>query len=251
MRRTITFTDDAFPETAGLDTGVSHALALAVGEGTAPETFRLHPAVPIVAFGRRDTIEPGYRAAVRAARARGFEAIERLAGGRAAVFHRGTLAFSWAIPDPDPRAAIHDRFRELSDLMVSAFRRLGAGDAAVGELPGEYCPGEYSVHVGGRVKVMGVGQRLVRGAAHVGGVVVVEGGDRIRDVLVPVYRELGLSWDPDTAGALSDVLGGVSTAGVAHAIRAELERRHDVRTGSVPGPVVRHGRTLAPGHRSA
>ena len=38
---------------------------------------------------------------------------------------------------------------------------------------------------------MGVGQRLVRGAAHVGGVVVVDQGDRIRDVLLPVYDALG------------------------------------------------------------
>src|SRR3546814_3395762 len=45
-------------------------------------------------FGRQDTITAGYRDAVRAARSMGYEVVERLAGGRAAVFTTGTLAFS-------------------------------------------------------------------------------------------------------------------------------------------------------------
>lgn len=248
MSRTITFTDEAHADVPGLDTGVSHAVALEVGAGTIGETFRLHRASPIVAFGRRDTIVPGYRDAVRAARAQGYEAIERLAGGRAAVFHDATLAFSWAIPADDPRTGVHERFRQLSDLLATAFRRLGADDATVGELPGEYCPGAYSIHVAGRHKVMGVGQRLVRGAAHVGGVIVVDGGDHIRDVLLPVYEALGVEWDPATAGSLADVLGPVDVRAVARAVRTELARRHDVVDGSLPARVVARGTELAPTH---
>ena len=40
----------------------------------------------------------GFEAAVEAARAAGFEPVVRLAGGRAAVFHEGTLALAWATP---------------------------------------------------------------------------------------------------------------------------------------------------------
>ena len=40
-----------------------------------------------------------------------------------------------------------------------ALQRLGL-DARLGELAGEYCPGEFSVNLAGRSKVMGVGQRV-------------------------------------------------------------------------------------------
>ena len=63
--------------------------------------------------------------------------------------------------------------------MEDSFRRLGV-DARVGEIPGEYCPGAYSVNARGVKKLMGVGQRLVPSAAHVGGVVVVNGANRVQ-----------------------------------------------------------------------
>ena len=44
-----------------------------------------------------DRARPGFREAVAAARSGGWEAILRLAGGRAAVFHRETIAFAWCM----------------------------------------------------------------------------------------------------------------------------------------------------------
>ena len=137
----------------------------------------------------------------------GFEAIERLAGGRAAVFHSGTIAFSWTMPDGTPRDDVMARFDEAADIMMRALRRLGI-DARVGEVAGEYCPGQHSVNARGERKLMGVGQRLIRGAAHVGGVVVVGDGERIRNVLVPVYEALGVEWRPETVGSVEDEVEG-------------------------------------------
>lgn len=191
-----------------------------------------------MAFGKQDVVAPGFREAAAAATATGFLPIIRLAGGRAAVFHEGTLAFSWMIPDPDPRRNIRKRYRELSDLMVRAFTRLGA-HAAVGEVPGEYCPGEYSVHVHGR-KVMGVGQRLARHATHIGGVIVVRDTALTRNALLPVYAALELDWNPATVGSLSDELPGVTLAVAAEAVLAEFASfgtlvpgRHDAGTLSL------------------
>ncbi len=235
--RAIRFSEESFTDRPARDTAVSRAVLLGVGAGEEPETFRLHRTADLVAFGPHDRVSPGYARAVAAARAHGFGAIERLAGGRAAVFHAGTLAFSWAIPDPDPPAGIRARFAELADLVVAAFRTLGL-DARVGEVPGEYCPGEWSVNARGAVKLMGVGQRLVRGAAHVGGVIVVADAARVRDVLVPVYDALGLDWDPATAGSIADELGRpVPLAEVATAVRAELARRREVVDGPL-GPAA-------------
>src|SRR5918996_345664 len=126
-----------------------------VGAGELPETLRLARPGPIVAFAKQDAVAPGYADAVDAARAGGFEAILRLAGGRAAVFHEGTLALSHAVPDRDPRPRIHARFEATAALLARALARLGV-DARVGEVPGEYCPGGYSVNAGGKRKLAGI-----------------------------------------------------------------------------------------------
>ena len=201
----------------------------------------------MVAFGRADRVTPGYPAAVRAARAHGFAAVERLAGGRAAVFHESTIAFSLALPEPEPKTGIQERFELISELMVDAFVALGV-DARIGELPGEYCPGKWSVNAAGKVKVMGVGQRLVRRAAHIGGVVVVDDGDRIRDVLIPVYRALGLDWDPRTAGSLADRSPGLTTDLVMESILEQFRRRYPIVEGSLGSEVLRSAESLLDDH---
>jgi lipoate-protein ligase A len=248
VRRIQLFTEH-YAAVAGQDTGISHALVTAVGQGRQPETLRLHRTGNIVAFGKHDTITPGYANAVAASIAHGFTPIERLAGGRAAVFHTGTLAFAWAIPTDDPRTGVTARFTEISGLLTAALRSLGV-DATVGEIPGEYCPGAYSIHAHHRVKLVGVGQRLVRGAAHVGGVISVTDGWRIRDVLVPVYRELGLEWLPSTAGAIDDLVQGVTVDDVRTAVVDAFSERFELVPSRMPDDIVRSGLELAPSHIS-
>ena len=247
--RSVTLHTSAYPDEPGHDTGIAHAIVQAVGAGALPETLRVHRTGDLLAFGRHDTVTPGDPAAVAAARAAGFVPIERLAGGRAAVFHRGTLAFSWAIPTPDPRTGVVERFRTIAGIIADALTSLGV-PAAIGELEGEYCPGAYSVHVANRVKIMGVGQRLVRGAAHVGGVVSVTNGRRIRDVLVPVYRELGLEWAPGTAGALDDFLPGVTLERAQQAILDRFASDLALQPADIPPEMVDEGRRLAAIHIS-
>ncbi|MGD2103311.1 MAG: lipoate--protein ligase family protein, partial [Acidimicrobiia bacterium] len=135
----------------------------------------------------------------------------------------------------------------ISTLMADAFAALGV-DARVGEVPGEYCPGGWSVNVGGLTKVMGVGQRLVRGAAHIGGVVVVDDGHRIRDVLIPVYRALGLDWDPRTAGSLADRSPGITPRLVSQSIENQFAERFDVIEGRLPGDVLSEADDLVEDH---
>lgn len=222
--RTIQLLRDSVPGAPALDTAVSRALLEAVGSGATPETLRLYRPDDVVAFSGLDAASPGFRPAVAAARAGGFEAALRLAGGRAAVFHTETVAFAWALPIGELRDGIQARFDALAELVAEALRRLGV-DARVGEVPGEYCPGAHSVNARGRVKLMGVGQRVVRGAAHVGGVIVVRGSARVRAVLEPVYAALGLRFDPATAGAVEDEIGAVTREAVAEALLAELGAR--------------------------
>ena len=242
--------DAGFPDPPGLDTAVSHALLLQVARGERGPTLRLHASGSVVAFGRRDSVQPGYRQAVDSALASGFGAVERLAGGRAAVFHPGTLAFSWTVPVDNPRAGIIERFNEISTIMLDAFRSLGI-DARVGEVPGEYCPGAHSVSIGGVHKVMGVGQRIISGAAHVGGVVVVSGGGLVADVLIPVYEALGIEWDPATSGDLLSAAPGITIEDARRAILDRFEANHRLEPATLDATTLALASELEPLHGSS
>ena len=238
----------AFPDRPAFGTAVSRAILNRVGAGELPATLRLHRPGPILAFSRQDRASPGFASAVRAACEAGFEPVLRLAGGRAAVFHEQTLACAWSVPDSRPAARTTERFRELAELLAAALGGLGI-DARVGEIAGEYCPGAWSVNAGGRTKLVGIGQRLIAGAAHRGAVIVVGGSQRIRDVLVPVYEALGLQWDPGTAGCVEDELGEVGLDAVENAILTELEARYRVSEQELDAATLELAARLEPEHR--
>jgi octanoyl-[GcvH]:protein N-octanoyltransferase len=247
VTRAIGLVRDSFPEPPEMDTAVSHATLRRVAAGRLPETLRLYRPGPIVAFGPRDRVAPRFAEAVAAARALGFGAVERLAGGRAAVFHDGTLAFSWAIPDPKGREGIRSRFQAVAEIMVEGIRSLGV-DARIGEVPGEYCPGEHSINARGRTKLMGVGQRIIDGAAHVGGVIVVTGGERVRDVLLPVYEALDLEWDPGTVGSLAAEVPDLRWEEAVQAVEAAFTERFDLEEPGIDGHTLSLARELVPRH---
>ena len=219
-----------------------------VAAGELPETLRIaHPGTT-VAFAKRDAVADGYEEAVRAARDHGFEATLRLAGGRAAVFHDGTMEIGHAVPDEEPRAGIHDRFRHTAGRLARALARLGV-DARMGEVEGEYCPGRYSVNARGAVKLAGIGQRVVGGGSHTGVVLVVEGEERINAVLGPVYTALGLDWDPGASGSVRREAPSADWDAVSDAIVTEYARDYDLVESSVDPETLRLARDLAAEHR--
>ncbi len=250
MLRSINVIRRSFPYRPIFDTAVSHALLRGASRGEVTETLRVHTSARMVAFGRQDVTSAGYAEAAVAARAAGFAAVERIAGGRAAVFHPGTIAFSWTVPDPEPRNGIATRFKEISEIVAGALTELGV-EAHIGELPGEYCPGAYSVNARNRAKIMGVGQRVVRGAAHVGGVIVVNDHVSIRRVLEPVYEALDLVWNPRTVGSIEQELGAPRDLDrVADALLRQFDDRFQLQETLIPEQVLIEAEKLAPGHTS-
>ncbi|WP_427018083.1 lipoate--protein ligase family protein [Pseudarthrobacter sp. P1] len=182
--------------------------------------LRLYRPEPTVAFGQRDAHLPGFAAASQAAAAHGFEPLVRKAGGRAAAYHHGCLILDHIQPQPDAMVQAKGRFGFFGELLAAALAGVGV-DAAVGEIPGEYCPGEYSVHgtgAGTRVKLVGTAQRVVSGAWLFSSVVVVEDSAPLRAVLTDCYAALGLDWDPATAGAADDLVPGVTVDAVERAV---------------------------------
>jgi octanoyl-[GcvH]:protein N-octanoyltransferase len=200
-----------------------------------------------VAFGRQDVASPGFQEAVAAARDRGFASVVRLAGGRAAVFHEGTIAFALTRPDPDPTSRTFARFREMADVMASALRRLRI-DARVGEIPGEYCPGDYSVNARGKKKLVGIGQRLISLAAHTGGVLVATGAERVRGVLVPVYDALAIEWRPETAGSVEEE-SGAGWGPAREALITEFEERYGLTEAGLDRETLSLAESLEDDHR--
>jgi lipoate-protein ligase A len=237
-----------FPDPPELDTAVSYASLKEIAAGRLPDLFRIYAPARIVAFGRQDTHSPGFGEAVAACEQEGFTPVVRLAGGRAAVFHEGTLAFSWQTRTSQPKLGISRRFEFVTGVLATALRALGF-EATVGEIPGEYCPGRYSIHVAGQ-KVIGIGQRLVDGAAHVGGVIVVDDRASVNRVLDPVYRALGLTWDPGVTGALADHRP-VRSSDVSGEVIAELRRRLDLFDLALPTDLVNQAALLVPNHQPA
>lgn len=237
------------PDDPALDTALSRALMLRVAAGELPETLRIARPGAMVAFGKRDVVSAGYAQATAAARRRGFEAIERLAGGRAAVFHEDTVSLAHAIPDADPRSGVTKRFDACAEIVAAALGRLSI-DARVGEVEGEYCPGSHSVNAAGERKLMGVGQRLVAGGVHVGAVVVVDGADRVRDVLVDVYAALGLDWRPQTTGSVVEEVPSVTWDRVVDALLAEYGQSYELEPVELDRETLALARRLASDHQS-
>jgi octanoyl-[GcvH]:protein N-octanoyltransferase len=239
---------DSFPESPALDIAVSHALLLRVARGEVEPSARLYRPAPTLAFGRLDAVRPGFAEAGNAARDAGFAPIVRLAGGHAAAYHEQSLIYEEIVAQPDVTAGLHDRFRDAADLLAGALAGLGV-ETDVGEIPGEYCPGAYTVSAAGRLKLVGSAQRAVRGAALLSAFILVGDGDRLRAALFDVYRALEIAWRPDTAGALDDVAPGVTMAAVEEAVLAARGDDTELIPGTVDAATLTLARTLEERHR--
>ncbi len=237
-----------FPDRPAFGTAVSEAVLIRVAAGELAETFRLHRPSRELAFSKQDRAAAGFEAAVEAARAAGFEPVVRLAGGRAAGFHEGTLALAWASPQRRPVEGTRERFEWFAGLCARAMRELGV-DSRIGEIEGEYCPGAWSINAGGRTKLAGIGQRMIAGGAHAGCVVVVSDSELLRSALEPVYEALELDWDPETTGALADEVPGIGIADAEEAIIAELDRSYELIDAEIDAETLELAGELEAGHR--
>ncbi|WDT93204.1 lipoate--protein ligase family protein [Thermoleophilum album] len=200
----------------GRDPALSAALAQAllehVAAGHADKIVRVAIAAPALALSKLDLASGRGEAAAASARAHGFPTVVRLVGGRAAALSAGVVEVGVFTRERDPRRGVRERFELHAGAIVRALSALGI-KARAGEVAGEWCPGAFSVGVGGRVKLAGIGQRIVAGGVCVGAVVVGDDAPRLRAVLTAAYRALGLSLDPDTVGSVAAELARARRAG--------------------------------------
>jgi lipoate-protein ligase A len=228
-----------------LDIAISHALLYDVAAARRGAALRLFRPGPTVAFGRLDALAPAFARATGLARRLGFTPVLRSVGGHAAVFDERCVVVEHFTRVDDATAGMQVRFERQARLVRDALASLGV-DARIGQLPGEYCAGDYSVNAGGRVKVAGIAQRMVRHGALTSAIVVVAGGPELRDAVGAVYAALEIPVEPATVGALDEELPGVTVGDVAGRIR-------DVYGASAPleldADLIAAGSALAARHR--
>lgn len=227
---TLEIEDPSGDPAADLERGVQ--LLREIQSGDRGPTLRLYRPDPTLAFGQRDVRLSGYEAARQAAEDRGFMPLVRRAGGRAAAYHRGSLIVDHLEPQHEAVLGQQKRFEVFADIYAKALARLGV-DARIGPIPGEYCPGEHSVHglptsASPRnypVKLVGTAQRVVAGAWLFSSVFVIEDSEPLRRVLNAVYQAMEIPMDPTTVGAASDLVATATTEAFIAALLEEY-REH-------------------------
>jgi len=239
----------SFPDDPPAGPALARLLLEQVATGQRGPTLRIARTGRAVAFGRRDTVSPGYREAATIAAEMGYPGIERISGGRATAYVGETIVLGLTLPDREPARRTGQRFDLVAGMILSALGRLGL-DTSVGRLPGEYCPGDHSIILDQEVKVAGLGQRMVSRAAHIGVVMTVSGATELRELLVPVYGALGLEFDPGTAGALGDGADGPALEEVIQALIAAFGQETDLGEVELDPRTSAAARDSAAGFRS-
>jgi octanoyl-[GcvH]:protein N-octanoyltransferase len=229
-----------------VELAVGHALVRRVSAGEVDEALRVcRPSGPVVVFGRRDTRLPGFEAAVRAARAAGFEPLVRAVGGRPVAYTTEALVVDHVKHARLARQGLETRFKQYGSMYADVLRTLGI-DARVGAVPDEYCPGPESINARGVVKLVGTGQRVVPNGWLFSALVVVGDDARLRPLLTDIYQHLDLPFNPASVGSLSTELPGLTVETVE-------ERLLDAYGAANPQPLdaatLELAKSLAADHR--
>jgi lipoate-protein ligase A len=199
-------------------------LLLRHGLGGATDILRVYRPAPTAAFSRRDSLRPGFAAAAETVRAFGFTPLVRPQGGSLALYHAGSVVIDHVHREPglDLGAGTLARFRHYAALHATVLRSFGA-DARIGPVPGEYCPGDYSINAAGTVKLAGSAQRVTRDGWLFSTVLQVTDPAPLRAALTPAYAQLDYPFDPSTVGALTDVAPAASAPEVMAALLAAYD----------------------------
>ncbi len=172
---------------------------------------------PSAAFSRRDSREPGFTEAMSTAIERGYHPFIRPVGGRYVAYDDQWLVLDLYARCDEPRSGTTARFRAMGDILARGLRTLDV-DARVGAVPGEYCPGDWSVNAGGRTKLIGTGQRLTSTGFLFTAVISVGDMSGSIDAMSAGYAALGFPFDPATVGSVRVQAPGVRRFEVIRAL---------------------------------
>ena len=189
---------------AAEDQAISQDMLEQVASGESPGALRIWRPVPALALSRLDELRPGAGRARELARTAGFDTARRVSGGHAVVLGRGSFCVGFAEPAVSFEGT-QLRYRRLVSALIGTFAGLGV-EAQQAELPDEWCPGAWSI-CSGTVKLAGLAQRAIRGAAWAEAVIELARDDAARALFPQVYAALDLPLATSTLGSLSEIVG--------------------------------------------
>ena len=228
--------------------GLQQAILEEVVGGSRGATTLLWSSSPYVGATRPETRLPGFPEGARLAEEDGFPVLVRNSGGGAVAANEGSISFSITFPVEDMRQGLYERYEEGAELIVDALEGVGI-EAEPGEVGGEFCPGAYSVRVGGPegFKVAGLAQRVTRRAARIEALVLVSQTAELRHVLARFYGALGLPFRP---GSVAD-LPGTDVPAVMEALSGAVADRYGgAERGEVGEETQERARALGDSWRS-
>ena len=228
--------------------GLQQAILEEVAGGSRGPTTLLWSSSPYVGATRPETRLPGFPEAERLAEEDGFPVLVRNSGGRAVAANGGSISFSITFPVADMRRGLYERYEEGAELIVDALEGVGI-EAEPGEVEGEFCPGAYSVRVGGSegFKVAGLAQRVTRRAARIEALVLVSRTAELRHILARFYGALGLPFRP---GSVAD-LPGTDVPAMTKALSGAVANRFGgAERGEVGENMLKRARVLRESWRS-
>lgn len=203
--------------------GLQQAVLEEVAAGSRGATTLLWSSSRYIGATRPETRLPGFPEAHELAEEDGFPVLVRNSGGGAVAANEGSISFSITFPVKDMRRGLYERYAEGAELVVEALETIGI-EAEPGEVDGEFCPGAYSVRVGGPggFKVAGLAQRVTSRAARMEALVLVTRTAELRRVLARFYGALGLQFRP---GSVAD-LPGADVPAVREALSDAVAERY-------------------------
>ena len=228
--------------------GLQQAILEDVARGAREPTALAWSSSRYIGATRPETRLPGLPAATRLAGEDGFPVLVRNSGGGAVAANEGSISFSITFPVADMRHGLYERYEESAELIVDALEEVGI-EAEPGEVEGEFCPGAYSVRVGGQegFKVAGLAQRVTRRAARIEALVLVSRTAELRRVLTRFYGALGL---PFRLGSVAD-LPGTDVSAVMEALSGAVADRYGgAERGEIGEETLKRARSLRESWRS-
>lgn len=201
------------------------------------------PHGPTVAFSSRDLRRPGILAATAIARDAGFAAVVRSPGGQMVAYDSQAVVIDHLNRMSDLRQAGASMFADNAARHAAVLRGLGDIDVRIGAVEGEYCPGEYSLNVGGLAKVVGSAQRVTGSGSLFSTVVQVAVSDQARAVIEAVSAALGYELRTDSIAGLAEFAPALTADHVADALAADYRQRLGLTEGDLPelDPGLPHG----------
>lgn len=196
------------------------------------------PQGPTVAFSSRDLRRPGILAATELARSAGFETVVRSPGGQMVAYDSGAVVIDHVTWSSGLRQAGGATFAANAATHAGVLRALGDIDARVGAVEGEYCPGEFSINVAGRTKVVGSAQRITGTGSLFSTVVQVSVSAEVRAVIAAVSDALGYELRAESVAGLTDYEPALTAEDVAAAFAIDYRGRLGTSDRRLPGSFV-------------